>query len=201
MRPLSWPRRRRQRSRSPWTASGRRPRRARFVGFDQRIEIESIGPHRGRHRRSRGGTNNDVCVIGMPTSGQLDGHQRGKLICSAGDSTATEHQTNSSHIRGRTDRTTSFSPDVRHFPLWALRAATQATGNAPRCKGCHAPPIQWGPVGLSVWEADEWSRLAGEHFVLSGVVTSVSGPCPGRLVNLPVALLGCRAVEHLPIGL
>ena len=35
-------------------------------------------------------------------------------------------------------------------------------------------PIQWGPVGLSVWEADEWTRLAGEHFVLSGVVTSVS---------------------------
>ena len=92
----------------------------------------------------------------------------------------------------------------------------EATGNASRCirnakrsrprrqlqQRLVAPRlIQWGPVGLSVWEADEWSRLAGEHFVLSGVVTSVSGPCPGRLVNLPVALLGCRAVEHLPIGL
>ena len=85
------------------------------------------------------------------------------------------------------------------FP--AVRAPGPAPVVASNPQGCHALPIQWGPVGLSVWEADEWSRLAGEHFVLSGVVTSVSGPCPGRLVNLPVALLGCRAVEHLPIGL
>lgn len=44
------------------------------------------------------------------------------------------------------------------------------------------------------------SRPAGEHFKSLELLIPVRGPCPGWLVSLPAALLGCRAVEHLPIG-
>ena len=56
---------------------------------DEGVEIQSIVAHEGRDKGPRGGSNDDIGLVGVPSGRQFDRHESRHLIGGAGDSTAT----------------------------------------------------------------------------------------------------------------
>jgi mycothiol synthase len=61
------------------------------------VEGEGVVADQRAHERPRRSANHDLGAIGVPARGQLDGHERGYLIRSPGDPTATQNKSYPGH--------------------------------------------------------------------------------------------------------